>query len=503
MFHNWPWTNLHEINLDWVVKTVKEWHDKYGSVDDAIGLALQQVEQARTDSLSAIDGARQLSINAIGELQQAVMEAILAAGNGKVDQITAKGDEYLQSLAAMRDVLEDALQARGEQVLATIPSEYTELYNQVRDNTGKLFEKAPAIGEAMFAELVHFSDGAANYPFTNLRSFIEPVQAGSGIASPSNVRPISGWTEANLTRTGENLLDFDEWNGTGIVRGSGVWANYGVSITAGAEGDAYTEPANMKIECKPGIKYVLSWAHSGAEGGVYIFPNGSTERLVLTVSGSGHLEYTAQENDNFFTFRVGVTAPNATATYSNVRINIASDRGFSPYRGQMYTAQFGQTVYGGEYNWKTGVLRRNKVLINLGDYTWVRDSNYPIFRTEQYFQDTYLNKDVVCTQYASYGLDLRDIINNNNSICLIGGYIWIRDDRYTDPAAFKTALSGVMMLAELVTPEETRLAPQEISSLYGVNNLWSNNGKTSAFYISDTKLYIDGRISAILAMNIE
>lgn len=36
---------------------------------------------------------------------------------------------------------------------------------------------------------------------------IEPVQAGSGDPSPENVRPISGWTGANVTRTGKNLLD--------------------------------------------------------------------------------------------------------------------------------------------------------------------------------------------------------------------------------------------------------------------------------------------------------
>jgi hypothetical protein len=35
---------------------------------------------------------------------------------------------------------------------------------------------------------------------------IEPVQAGSGDPSPTNVRPISGWTGANVTRTGKNLL---------------------------------------------------------------------------------------------------------------------------------------------------------------------------------------------------------------------------------------------------------------------------------------------------------
>ena len=43
----------------------------------------------------------------------------------------------------------------------------------------------------------------SDYPL-GVISLIEPVQAGSGDPSPSNVRPISGWEGATLTRTGEN-----------------------------------------------------------------------------------------------------------------------------------------------------------------------------------------------------------------------------------------------------------------------------------------------------------
>lgn len=43
-----------------------------------------------------------------------------------------------------------------------------------------------------------FSDGAEDVPMDSCVVDIEPVQSGSGDPSPSNVRPISGWSEVNV-----------------------------------------------------------------------------------------------------------------------------------------------------------------------------------------------------------------------------------------------------------------------------------------------------------------
>ena len=51
-----------------------------------------------------------------------------------------------------------------------------------------------------------FTDGADNIPVKSLTVEIEPVQSGTGDPSPENVRPISGWTGANVSVTGKNLF---------------------------------------------------------------------------------------------------------------------------------------------------------------------------------------------------------------------------------------------------------------------------------------------------------
>ena len=56
------------------------------------------------------------------------------------------------------------------------------------------------------SNLVSFRS-AARVPIDSLKVYFNPVQAGSGDPSPSNVRAISGWTNAKVTKTGKNLLD--------------------------------------------------------------------------------------------------------------------------------------------------------------------------------------------------------------------------------------------------------------------------------------------------------
>lgn len=50
-----------------------------------------------------------------------------------------------------------------------------------------------------------FPDGADDVPMESLIVSIEPVQEGSGDPSPDNVRPISGWSAAEVTVNGKTI----------------------------------------------------------------------------------------------------------------------------------------------------------------------------------------------------------------------------------------------------------------------------------------------------------
>ena len=59
-------------------------------------------------------------------------------------------------------------------------------------------------------DIASFNDDTAN-PMPSLEISIEPVQSGSGDPSPSNVRPISGWSGAKIADDAE-YGGFINWN---------------------------------------------------------------------------------------------------------------------------------------------------------------------------------------------------------------------------------------------------------------------------------------------------
>ena len=50
LFENFPYTNFHEVNLDWVIKTVKQLADQYGGV----GEMLDEINAAVAGNTAAI-----------------------------------------------------------------------------------------------------------------------------------------------------------------------------------------------------------------------------------------------------------------------------------------------------------------------------------------------------------------------------------------------------------------------------------------------------------------
>lgn len=85
----------------------------------------------------------------------------------------------------------------------TASSDNADGYSQVTVNIEGFKKKSIANTPT---DIASFDDGTAN-PMPSLEISIVPVQSGSGDPSPSNVRPISGWSGANVEVSRENLFD--------------------------------------------------------------------------------------------------------------------------------------------------------------------------------------------------------------------------------------------------------------------------------------------------------
>ena len=314
-----------------------------------------------------------------------------------------------------------------------------------------LATKADMIISSASGAIASFPDGAESTAM-KLVVGIEPVQEGTGDPSPDNVRPISGWTGAKVTRTGKNLLENELTTST--VNGTSFTVNADDSITVSGTPTAQTRVA---------IKYRLAW--DGREAAAFSFGAMRTGTRVFarriyngtqdypTFSPSGTTAIGAKIYDIYLEINTSFDGT-AFTVYPQLELG-STATAYEPYQGETYEVSFPSeagTVYGGTLDVTTGVLTVDRA------------------------------------QIASYAGETLPST-------------WISDrDVYSAGA---TPTTGAQVVYELATPITYHLTPQEITTLLGQNNIWADTGDMSVTYRADTKLYIDKKFTELQALILE
>ena len=168
----------------------------------------------------------------------------------------------------------------------------------------------------------------------------------------------------------------------------------------------------------------------------------------MNTNGISGLAFTLNDGDYirqiYFSVFSGKTV-NATI-YPQIELgSTATD--YAPHVGTTYPVPLGQTVYGG-------------------------------------LLDVVNGKMYARPYYPSY-----------NGETLVGP--WVSSmDKYEEGA---TPTTGAQVVDMGGTVTEISLTPEEIETLKGTNNFWSDAGDVSVEYRADTKLYIEKKITAAIA----
>ena len=168
------------------------------SASEAAQSATNAASSATAASGSAAN-ASTAATTAQGHATNAASSATAASGSATAAASSATAAGNAQTAAETAQSAAEDAQEAAEAVLASIPSDYTELSEDVSDLKSA---KAPAIYDTAFGAIASFEDGADGLPLKQLTVNIEPVQAGTGDPSPDNVRPISGWAGCNISHSG-------------------------------------------------------------------------------------------------------------------------------------------------------------------------------------------------------------------------------------------------------------------------------------------------------------
>ena len=147
-------------------------------------------------------------------------------------------------------------------------------------------------------------------------------------------------------------------------------------------------------------------------------------------------------------------------------------------------------VYGGSVDVVNGGEQpRTLGSVDMGSLTWEYDSSGVRFYTLDLSTDIFKPGDsnlakVMCSIYRY--MTYRDFANNtDDAVCCIGspsGRFYVRDSRFTDATAFKTAVTGQKLAYELTTPTTFYTEPTPVRSLDGDNSIWASTGDVDVEY---------------------
>ena len=396
-----------------------------------------------------------------------------------------------------------------------------------------LIDKADVITSTASGDIVTIADGAKNLPVKNLSVSLLPVQSGSGDPSPSNVRPISGFTGMNLFKTGQNLF------GGNLMR-DGVLANVGnptdypqdryVAFASSGANGALTsgiltlrDPVDGSVSktlFKENTQYtfVITFSKSSGEGSnLRIYYMDGTYTNIGNASQAGTKETKVVVSTAGKTISSFYKCKQSGTTYlyydeSGIFEGVHTASEFTPYIGTIYPIDWTDeagTVYGAEIHPNTGKLIVDRYLVTLdGTETWEVNGST---NANRYF---YTNIDIpdrlgttlpICSHYVGYGISTSNTGYGINAAkvsgamgitCRPGNIVPVTVSDIPTWTAFLASQyangTPVQVVYQIDTPIEYQLTENQLSTFLGQNNIWSNsNGSIDLEYRCDTKLYID------------
>lgn len=376
-----------------------------------------------------------------------------------------------------------------------------------------------------------FPDGAEDVPVKSLTVNITAVQEGSGDPGPDNIRPISGFTGATVTRVGKNL--FPPYIGPTTVGGVTMTLNqdgsFALEGTASATAFTATRTLPFPVASGTNVSFRLGNDLINSEVGLRVIWSeaGGTTRYG-TLYRAEAVDQTAEGvAESFAANRVQAVVASNHGDVTKITLKPQLELGdeataWEPYTEETVTISWeaeAGTVYDGMLELPSGVLTVTKKLVTV-------DANYLVSRitsVTQYDTDTAFwlamgndsntaadkmqNRCNQASPSAAAGIS-GGTTNTFGAATTYPHSVWMRlatELVGTTAASIHEYISAhpLQFLVSLETPVQYQLTPTELRTLLGTNNIWADCGDVTVEYRADTGLYIDKKFAALQALILE
>ena len=324
------------------------------------------------------------------------------------------------------------------------------------------------------APIVSFNDGADDVPISEGTFYIAPSQSGTGTPSPSNPRPIVGYTGMTINQTGKNLIKPDKYQASSSILDIGQTDNtsFGTFLKAGT--------------------YTISYAITS--GSCYIYRREQNDTSNTNLGRGTSKTFTIDKDGNYRFWLYGDDA--VYANVSDVLLEVGSSvTTYTAYTAPETLAVSWQTeagtVYGGELNVTTGVLTvTHEIVTDFSALALNGTSSTGAYRytlavsgMSDYNVATCISN--ILKYRVAWNADANEFYNMNNTLA-----IFLSIDNEADARTF-LASNSCQIVYPLATPVTYQLDPHAINTFYGANNFYCDTGDSQLNYRADISLYIN------------
>lgn len=162
LFENFPYTDLHNLNLDWIVKIAKDFMEQYSSIQETISTGLEDIDNKATEINNLLDQWYETHSNDIAEQL--------------ANALTNINSTLLSALATFETDANTIVNNR----IASIPADYTDLTNDVQ-----MLKNSPADLFSLLSELNYNTNYA-------MAAMMNETAYGITITNESNVFTVNG-----------------------------------------------------------------------------------------------------------------------------------------------------------------------------------------------------------------------------------------------------------------------------------------------------------------------
>jgi len=368
---------------------------------------------------------------------------------------------------------------------ATTSSINYQFYSNITDG-----ENTINIKNAMYIDLtLLFGSTIANYIYG-----LETASPGSGVAYvrklfPNNYYAYDAGSLQSVKLSEHKFTGKNQFNNqaTSTTINDVVFTvNSDGTVTANGTASADTSfniYATTQESC-PFVGYILNGCPEGGGGSTYYLrisdlevtsndDSGNGVTINVTDTGKWRLSIIIKKDykaDNLI-FRPMIRPASTSATYEPYESHSYALDSSKEIRGIFKLDSANKLYCDGDIYESTGIITRNYEIIDMGTIDWMRNAEYNVMYTlnlpnKKTTGTVYSYTNFICDKYTPVAKTYQELLNGEIAGALTAKAINIKDDNYTDPAVFKSAMSGHYLVYEAEIPTEESAAAYSNPQFY-------------------------------------